>query len=142
MAKQFFRDALRRRLIAENPFEGMKGCMVKGNAAREYFITPRRGRGGPGSLPGCAMAAVVRPESFRGSAVPFGALGLRWHDIDLGRQVQADTACSSIAPRRSITTARNLASCRSSRNCGRTWKRHGSRRKRGKYYVIPGVTTG
>ena len=37
-AKQFFRAALRKRLIVENPFADMKGCAVRANPSRFYFI--------------------------------------------------------------------------------------------------------
>jgi site-specific recombinase XerD len=40
IARQFFRAAVRGKLIAENPFHGMKGLDVKGNAERFYFVTP------------------------------------------------------------------------------------------------------
>jgi len=38
-AKQFFRAALRKRLIAENPFGDMKGCNVQANRQRDYFLS-------------------------------------------------------------------------------------------------------
>ena len=38
-AKQFFRAAMRRRLIPQNPFGDMKGCGVRANKSREYFVT-------------------------------------------------------------------------------------------------------
>jgi len=38
-AKLFFRAALRKKLIAENPFGDMKGCGVQQNRSRDYFIT-------------------------------------------------------------------------------------------------------
>jgi len=38
-AKQFFRAAQRKRLIADNPFGDMKGCGVQANQGRYYFIT-------------------------------------------------------------------------------------------------------
>ena len=38
-AKQLFRAALRKRLIAENPFADMKGCAVQANKSREFFIS-------------------------------------------------------------------------------------------------------
>jgi hypothetical protein len=38
-AKQLFRVARRKRLIAENPFADMKGCAVQANKSRECFIT-------------------------------------------------------------------------------------------------------
>ena len=37
--KQFFRYALRKRLIGENPFAEMKDCKVQANRERDYFVT-------------------------------------------------------------------------------------------------------
>jgi site-specific recombinase XerD len=39
IARQFFRDAVRRRVIAESPFADMKGVVVRSNRSRDYFIT-------------------------------------------------------------------------------------------------------
>jgi integrase len=38
-AKQFFRAAVRKRFIQENPFADMKGCAVKATTDRFYFIS-------------------------------------------------------------------------------------------------------
>lgn len=38
-AKQFFRAAVRKKLIAESPFGDMKDCKVSGNDDRFYFVT-------------------------------------------------------------------------------------------------------
>ena len=38
-AKQFFRAAVRKRLLLENPFADMKGCNVKANPERLYYVT-------------------------------------------------------------------------------------------------------
>src|SRR5690606_14637842 len=38
-AKQFFRAAVRKRLIPENPFGDMKSCGVQANRSRDYFLT-------------------------------------------------------------------------------------------------------
>src|SRR5262249_3160325 len=37
--KQFFRAAVRKRLIDDNPFGDMKGCYVKENRQRDYFVS-------------------------------------------------------------------------------------------------------
>jgi hypothetical protein len=39
IAKQLFRAAVRRRLIAENPFADMKGLGVQANRERDYFVS-------------------------------------------------------------------------------------------------------
>ena len=38
-AKQLFRAALRKRIIAENPFADMRDCLVKANKSREFFLS-------------------------------------------------------------------------------------------------------
>src|SRR5262245_41332559 len=38
-AKQFFRAAVRKKLIAESPFSDMRDCGVKGNRERDFFVT-------------------------------------------------------------------------------------------------------
>lgn len=38
-AKQFFRTAVRKRQIPENPFADMKDCSVRGNKEREFFVS-------------------------------------------------------------------------------------------------------
>ena len=38
-ARQFFRAALRKRLIQENPFADLQGLNVRSNKAREFFVT-------------------------------------------------------------------------------------------------------
>lgn len=38
-AKQFFRAAVRKRLISENPFGNMKGCAVRANSSRFHYVT-------------------------------------------------------------------------------------------------------
>src|SRR5262249_12743903 len=38
IAKQFFRAAIRKRLIAESPFADMKGISIQSNAERFYFV--------------------------------------------------------------------------------------------------------
>ena len=83
MAKQFFRDALRRRLIAENPFDGMKGCMVKGNAAREYFITRDEAAAVLNACPDWQWRLIFALSRFGGMRCPSEHMGLRWIDVDL-----------------------------------------------------------
>ena len=83
MAKQFFRDALRRRLIAENPFDGMKGCMVKGNAAREYFITRDEAAAVLNACPDWQWRMIFALARFGGLRTPSETMGLRWIDVDL-----------------------------------------------------------
>ena len=43
-AKQFVRFAARKKLIPESPFADMDDMQVRGNASRDFFITPERRR--------------------------------------------------------------------------------------------------
>ena len=45
IAKQFFRAAVRKKLIPENPFADMKNCGVRENRERDFFITTSSGAG-------------------------------------------------------------------------------------------------
>ena len=83
MAKQFFRDAVRRRLIAENPFDGMKGCMVKGNAAREFFISGEMAAAVLNACPDWQWRLIFALSRFGGMRCPSEHMGLRWIDVDL-----------------------------------------------------------
>ena len=80
-AKQFFRAAQRKRLIAESPFADMKGTSVKANRSRDYFVTRDEAQSGAGRLPRRAVEANLRPEPLRRPALPVRALG-----ADVGRR--------------------------------------------------------
>ena len=91
IAKQFFRAAFRRKLIAENPFADMKGCAVRGNKARDYFLSRTDAAKVLDALPRCPVAAPVRPEPLRGPAMPFGTLGLDVARRGLGARASHDS---------------------------------------------------
>jgi len=69
-AKQFFRAAVRKRLIPENPFADQKGLAVRANASRFYFLSQEDAQAVLDALPGCPMAAAVRAVPVRRSAAP------------------------------------------------------------------------
>ena len=85
LAKQFFRDALRRRLITENPFADMKNCAVKGNEAKEYFITREEAAAVLGACPDAQWRLLFALSRFGGLRCPSEHLGLQWQDIDWQR---------------------------------------------------------
>ena len=85
-AKQFFRAAVRKRLIAESPFADMKGTGVRANKSREHFVTRE--------VAEKVLAACPDPEwqlLFASAAMadrcPSEHLALCWSDVDwdLGR---------------------------------------------------------
>ena len=103
IAKQFFRAALREKLIPENPFQDMKGCLVRENRSRDYFITLPEAAAVLECVPRCPMAAVVRPVVVSGGC---GArqnillfAGLTW--------IGNTTESRSAAPRRNTMKGRN-----------------------------------
>ena len=84
-AKQFFRAALRKRLIRENPFADMKGCGVKANASRFYFITREEAQKVLDACPDAQWRLLFALSRFGGLRCPSEHLGLRWGDVDWER---------------------------------------------------------
>lgn len=66
LASQFFRAAVRRRLISSNPFDDLKKS-VKGNAAKFYFVTRQQAQR---VLDGPGMGLDLRPVPLRGRKMP------------------------------------------------------------------------
>jgi integrase len=84
-AKQFFRHALKKKLITENPFAGMRGLQVRGNETRRRFITPEvtsRVLGACPSLDWRVIVALCRYGGLR----PSEACNLRWEHVDWDRE--------------------------------------------------------
>ncbi len=84
-AKQFFQAAIRKRLIQENPFGDMKGCAVKANAARMYFVTREEADAVLAACPDAQWRLLFALARFGGVRVPSEALLLRWGDVDWER---------------------------------------------------------
>jgi len=84
-SKQFFRAAVRKRLIVENPFGDMKGCAVKANASRFYFVTREEAQAVPDACPDAQWRLLFALARFAGLRTPSEPLGLRWTDVDWER---------------------------------------------------------
>ncbi|MFM9961548.1 MAG: tyrosine-type recombinase/integrase [Planctomycetaceae bacterium] len=84
-AKQLFRAALRKRLIAENPFADMKGCSVQANKSREYFITSEVADKVLAACPDNEWRLIFALARFGGLRTPSESLLLRWADVDWER---------------------------------------------------------
>lgn len=84
-AKQLFRAALRKRLIAENPFADMKGITVQANKSREFFITRDMAEKVLAACPGLEWRLIFALARFGGLRTPSETLSLRWGDIDWER---------------------------------------------------------
>jgi len=84
-AKQFFRAAVRKRLICENPFGDMKGCGVQANRSRDYFISRQETAVVLEACPDAEWRLIFALSRFGGLRCPSEHLGLRWGDIDWER---------------------------------------------------------
>lgn len=85
-AKQFFRAALRLRLIAENPFGDMKGCIVMANRERDFFVTREMAASVLAACPDAEWRLLFALSRFGGLRCPSEHLSLRWGDIDWERK--------------------------------------------------------
>ena len=83
IAKQFFRFALRKRLIQQNPFADLRGCGVRENRQRDYFITREEDAKVLEACPDAQWRLLFALSRFGGLRCPSEHLGLRWGDIDL-----------------------------------------------------------
>jgi len=72
-AKQFFRAAVRKRLLRENPFGDMKGCGVRANPSRLYFITRDQAQQVLDACPDAQWRLLFALCSYGGLRLPFGA---------------------------------------------------------------------
>jgi len=81
-AKQLFRAALRKRLLAENPFADIKGCTVKANRSREHFVTREVAEKVLAECPDSEWQLIFALARFGGLRTPSETLLLRWGDVD------------------------------------------------------------
>jgi len=84
-AKQFFRAAVRKRLIVENPFGDMKDCEVKANRERDYFLARADAQKVFDACPDSEWRLIFALARYGGLRVPSELLGLRWIDVDWER---------------------------------------------------------
>jgi integrase len=82
MAKQFFRSAVRQRLIPESPFEDMKGCSSKGNKAREYFVSRDEAQKVIDACPDAQWRLLFALSRYGGCRCPSEHLAIRWAEVD------------------------------------------------------------
>jgi hypothetical protein len=81
IARQFFRDAVRRRLIAESPFSEMQGVVVRSNRTRDYFVSRKQADDVLKACPDSQWKLLIRSEPIRRATLPVGAPG-----ANLGRR--------------------------------------------------------
>ena len=84
-AKQFFRAALRKKLIAESPFADMKGTSVTANRSRDYFVTRDEADGVLNACPDAQWKLLFALSRYGGLRCPSEHLALTWGDVNWDR---------------------------------------------------------
>ncbi|NQV26500.1 MAG: site-specific integrase [Rhodopirellula sp.] len=82
LARQFFRHAVKRKLIAENPFDGLAAA-VRGNVKRQYFVPVETVYDALEHETCPQLRAVIALSRFGGLRTPSETLELTWQDVDL-----------------------------------------------------------
>jgi integrase len=83
-AKQFFRFAVRKRLIPSNPFADLK-TTVGSNPERKFFVTADMARKVLDACPDAEWRLIFALCRYGGLRCPSEVLALRWGDIDWER---------------------------------------------------------
>ncbi len=81
MAKQFFRAAMRKRLISENPFAGIKAG-DRPNEKRYYFVTTQEAKAILEDCPDAEWRLIFALCRYGGLRCSTEVLRLRWGDVD------------------------------------------------------------
>ena len=82
LARQFFRHAVKRKLIAENPFDGLAAA-VRGNVKRQHFVAAETIYTALKHVTCPELRAVIGLSRFAGLRTPSETLALTWQDVDL-----------------------------------------------------------
>src|SRR5262245_11322003 len=80
MVRQFFRRAIRLRLITENPFDGIKAGTEQ-NLGRSFCITPEAASQILDACPDHEWRLLVALARFGGLRTPSEAFTLTWPDV-------------------------------------------------------------
>lgn len=81
-AKQFFRWAVRSRLLAENPFADMKGLTVQPNKSRDFFVTREIAYRVLDACPDAEWRLLFALARFGGLRCPSETLSLTWDRVN------------------------------------------------------------
>ena len=84
-AKQFFRAAVRHRLIDNSPFADMKGTSVTENRKRNYFVTREETEAMLEVCPDTQWQLIIALCRYGGLRCPSEHLELVWGDVDWER---------------------------------------------------------
>lgn len=82
IAKQFFKAATKKRLIAENPFAELDGMTVRGNRQRDYFLSREDAAKVLDKCPDAEWRLLFALSRYGGLRCPSEHLRLQWTDID------------------------------------------------------------
>jgi len=82
-AKQFFRQAVRDGLRADNPFGDMRDCTVQENTERDYFLERADAAKVLEACPDAEWRLIFALARYGGLRIPSELLALRWTDVDL-----------------------------------------------------------
>ena len=82
MARQLFKAAVKRKLIASNPFGAMKEITVKANKKRLYFVTRDEAEAVIKACPDAEWRLLFALSRFGGLRCPSEHLALRWCDVN------------------------------------------------------------
>lgn len=83
IAKQYYNAAKRRRMIIENPFEGLKSTVMP-NRQREFFVTQEMAEKVLNACPDAEWRLIFALSRYGGLRCPSEHLALRWEDIHWG----------------------------------------------------------
>ncbi len=86
IAKQYFTAAVRKKLIASNPFSDLKS-VVQANGSRSYFVTQEEAEAVLDACPDAQWRLIFALSRYGGLRCPSEHLSLKWADVDwvLGR---------------------------------------------------------
>ena len=84
IARQYFRAAIKRGLIKDNPFAGL-AATVGANPSRFRFVTTAEIEAVIAKAPDCEWRTLIALARYGGVRIPSEALGLKWQDIDWER---------------------------------------------------------
>ena len=85
ISKQFFRAAVRRKLIGENPFVDMKHLGFQASRERDYFITLTEAAAVMEACPDAEWRLIFALARFGGLRCTSEHMRLRWADMDWER---------------------------------------------------------
>lgn len=85
IAKQFFRAAIRAKLIETNPFEGLASTVIP-NRSRQQFVTRSEIDAVMDQCPDAEWRLIIGLSRYGGLRCPSEHFELRWSDVDFHKQ--------------------------------------------------------